>query len=109
MFNDYLLNQAYSRDIFKQIVKEEVYSHKTKKEVTMTQYDPKTDEMNDVESTVNCYINIVQKLVKYSTDQMKAIKINQHSKVNILNQRIRDLELRYSTLSHSEKVDLHEL
>ena len=109
VFNDYFLGQAFNRDIFKRITKEETYAHKTNKEVPISQYEPKHDPMEDVNDPAGCYIKIVERIVKFSTDQMRGIKVHQHSKVNILNHPIRELELRFSTLSHTEKVNLHDL
>ena len=81
------------RDIFKRITKEEIYAHKTNKEVPASEYEPKHDTMEDVDDPAGCYIKIVEKMVKYSTEQMRGIEIHQHGKVGIINQQIREHDL----------------
>ena len=54
VFNDYFLGQAFNRDIFKRITKEELYAHKENKEVPISEYEPEHDQMDDVNDPAGC-------------------------------------------------------
>ena len=108
-FNDYLLGQDLNKDIFRRIIKKTLLQHKSCNTTSEDNYQSETDNMLDLADPIQCYIQTINTIVKYSSDQMKAIQIHQYSKENILKQRIRDLELRYCTLSHVQKIQLHDL